>query len=430
LADKERIIIIGAGLTGLSTAYHLNEGYRIFEKEEDPGGLCRTVSQNGFSFDFCGHLLHLRNEYTQKLVPSLLKNKCVEHQRKAYIQYRDCTVPFPFQAHLSSLPPRINKDCLLGFINAYFSETPKNIRTFGEWVCAYLGKGLAEHFFVPYNTKLYGTNLKDMTPDWCDMYVPKPNLEETIDGAIGIQKGEFGYNASFLYPKTGGIQSLVNGLVEKVETIHLNRSIRNILWKERRIIDQNGEETRYESLVSSMPLPELLNALAPLPAELFNARNALRWRSVHCLNLGVGKPFAGDTHWAYFPEAKYIFYRVGFFHSFAPNLTPPDCSSFYVEVAANPEESFDERDLFNRAIEDLIKAGILSNRDEILARCYLPIPHAYVVYNHDRQDALKEIHGFLKGHSIYSVGRYGEWKYSSMETALLDGKAIAEQLKA
>ena len=61
------IIIIGAGLTGLSTAYHLEKqgftDFQIFEKENVPGGLLRSFKSNGFTFDFTGHLLHINNEY-------------------------------------------------------------------------------------------------------------------------------------------------------------------------------------------------------------------------------------------------------------------------------------------------------------------------------------------------------------------------------
>ena len=59
-------------------------------------------------------------------------------------------------------------------------------KTFEDWVHKYFGTGLAKHFFIPYNTKLYGESLSNLTPEWCERYVPKPNLEETIDGVLKI----------------------------------------------------------------------------------------------------------------------------------------------------------------------------------------------------------------------------------------------------
>jgi protoporphyrinogen oxidase len=156
---KERYLIIGAGLTGLSAAYHLRRDFLVLEKEKSPGGLCRTIHENGFFFDHSGHLIHLRNEYTKSLVPSLLKNNFAEHRRMAYIQYDSCKVPFPFQANLSSLPRSVNRECLIEFIDAYCRGKNAQIRSFQDWVMTHLGGGLARHFFVPYNRKLYGAYL-------------------------------------------------------------------------------------------------------------------------------------------------------------------------------------------------------------------------------------------------------------------------------
>lgn len=59
------VVIIGAGLTGISTAYHFEhygfDDYILFEKESMPGGLCRSIMQDGFTFDYTGHLLHINN---------------------------------------------------------------------------------------------------------------------------------------------------------------------------------------------------------------------------------------------------------------------------------------------------------------------------------------------------------------------------------
>ncbi len=71
-----RVVIIGAGLTGLSTAYHLEQlgffDYVIFEKEPEIGGLCRSVTNNGFTFDYTGHLLHINDPYVKILIEKLV----------------------------------------------------------------------------------------------------------------------------------------------------------------------------------------------------------------------------------------------------------------------------------------------------------------------------------------------------------------------
>ena len=77
------IVIIGAGLTGLSTAYHLSDlPYSVFDSEKEIGGLCRSVKQNGFIFDYTGHLLHIKNPYTKNFIESIL-TKCLHGENHA-----------------------------------------------------------------------------------------------------------------------------------------------------------------------------------------------------------------------------------------------------------------------------------------------------------------------------------------------------------
>ena len=67
-------VILGAGLAGISAAYHLTKGYEIFEKESSIGGLCRSVTKDGFTFDYGPHILFPEDIYSRQLIKSLLKN--------------------------------------------------------------------------------------------------------------------------------------------------------------------------------------------------------------------------------------------------------------------------------------------------------------------------------------------------------------------
>src|SRR5262245_23441036 len=78
----KRIVIIGGGLAGLSAAYHLREHEpAVFEKEPAIGGLCRSFTQDGFTFDCTGHLVHLRNQYVKELVAQLLPDAFNTYER-------------------------------------------------------------------------------------------------------------------------------------------------------------------------------------------------------------------------------------------------------------------------------------------------------------------------------------------------------------
>ena len=67
-------------------------------------------------------------------------------------------------------------------------------------------------------------------------------------------------------------------------------------------------------------------------------------------------------------------------------------------------------------------------KDKIIVKNILPIKYGYVIYDKYRIPALNDIHSFLQKHNIYSIGRYGAWKYSYMEESILDSKKTAEQI--
>ncbi|MFQ5722332.1 MAG: NAD(P)-binding protein, partial [Candidatus Aminicenantales bacterium] len=79
------IAILGAGPTGLSTAYHLKRDYSLWEKNKEIGGGCRTVQLDGFSFDYGGHIFYARHQKIRALIDKLLKNNLRCLPREAWI---------------------------------------------------------------------------------------------------------------------------------------------------------------------------------------------------------------------------------------------------------------------------------------------------------------------------------------------------------
>ncbi|MDD5658204.1 MAG: protoporphyrinogen oxidase, partial [Elusimicrobia bacterium] len=185
---------------------------------------------------------------------------------------------------------------------------------------------------------------------------------------------------------------------------------------------------RYRRLVNTMPLPEFMDISGPWPAAARAARRRLRWNSVWCLNLGVDRPDATGRHWAYFPERRYPFYRVGCYSNFSPHNAPAGAASYYVEVSRRGGSRLDVRRLEPEVLAGLRDAGILRRGDRLLVRDWVEIPCGYVVYDFARAPALRAIAACLPALGVESIGRYGAWKYSFMEEALLDGQACAGRL--
>src|SRR6266487_6398890 len=144
------ILIVGAGLAGLSTAFHLGKHLpcRVIEKEKESGGLCRSYCVDGFTFDMTGHLLHFRKAEIKALIESLLPNALEKHTRRSFIYSHRTYTEYPFQVNTYGLPPEVVRECLLGFIATLTnpSTTPPEDRSFKAWILENLGEGMARHF--------------------------------------------------------------------------------------------------------------------------------------------------------------------------------------------------------------------------------------------------------------------------------------------
>src|SRR5207245_11635760 len=120
--------------------------------------------------------------------------------------------------------------------------------------------------------------------------VPRPTLEEVLNGALGITNRAFGYNPSFLYPRQGGIRQLPESFVPHLHNLHLNRKAVEVCLRERTVRFNDDRIYAYDALVSTIPLPHLLHIIRDLPDEVRKAGESLRYISVYDANLGVMRP--------------------------------------------------------------------------------------------------------------------------------------------
>ncbi len=433
---KTDVLILGGGLAGLSTAYHLDRlgkkgRYLIVEKRDKVGGRAATEKKDGFLFDHTGHLLHLHDPYGKKLIMDLLRGNLTSHERSTWIHSHGTDTRYPFQANTFGLPPDVVAECVAGFLQN--QRRPRKLSkspSFGEWVDKTFGPGIERHFMKPYNEKLWRTPLHDMTTEWQGRFLPSPKPEEVLYGALTDQKKFFGYNAFFRYPKKGGIQALPDALASRIDerALQLNCRATRIDTREKIAVIEGLGEVRYERLVNTMPLNEFLDISSPLPPAVQAARRRLRWVTVYNLNLGVDRAGISDKHWIYFPEKKFPFYRVGFPANFSRSLGPRGTSSMYIEISRNPGRKVDLNALRKASIQGLRECGVLKRSDRIAAALWIPIECAYVVYDRARTSSVETIMKGLEKRGIRSIGRWGGWKYSFMEETILDGKRCAERL--
>ncbi len=444
------IVVLGAGLAGLSTAYHLRRGGRrdiaLHEREERPGGLCRSEARDGFTFDHTGHFLHLRTPEVKRLASRLLGRDLADVTRSSWIWSQGVFTRYPFQTHTYGLPVETVKEVLLGYIRAHSCgncrlpiadcrlesgiwDVESGIpHSFERWVYDTFGAGIAKHFMIPYNEKLWGIHPRFLTTEWMGRYVPPASLDQVIEGALTDKPAGEGYNATFRYPRQGGIETLVRALAARAGPIALGSEAVAIDPRRRRVEFADGSRADYAALVSTLPLPDLVARLRPAPDALRDAAAKLRWASLFALNLGLRTDCTDGRQWVYVPERRIAFYRAGCFSNAAPSMAPPGHAAVWNEVTHTAQQPLD-RSLVRRQILDGLKEmGWLASRRDIAAEWPLDIPYAYVTYDAHHRRATGTILRYLAERRIYSIGRYGRWEYSSMEDALLQGRETANRL--
>ncbi len=421
------VVVLGAGLTGLSAAYHLRSPALLVERGPQVGGHARSNRQAGFTFDVTGHWLHLREPQTQALVARLFAaDELVSVERKTRVYTHGALLPYPFQANLHGLPLEVVQECLVGFVEARERAARGEVPapTFEAFAEARFGRGITRHFFVPYNTKLWGMHPNQLTAEWVSRYIPTPDLAQVIGGAIGVPQEGLGYNAHFVYPRAGGIDALPQRLLAG-----LPASARVILGSDVEAVDPAARRVKltaeadwrdYTALISTLPLAELVRRLVAAPAAVREAAAALRWVRWRYLDVATRTRVPADYHWVYVPETRYPFFRVGVYSNAVASMAPPGCSSLYVEL----NERSGPVDV-PAVLQALAEIGAIGRVDDVLFTATREIEYAYVVFDDAHAAATRTILEWLEAAGIRSCGRYGAWVYNSMEDSVIAGREAA-----
>jgi UDP-galactopyranose mutase len=489
-AERCRSLIIGAGPTGLSAAYHLGEGSLLLDQHDTVGGWCRSIRDNGFTFDYAGHIMFSNDPYVHEMYGMLLGENVHWQDREAWVYSKGVYTRYPFQGALYGLPHEVLKECIVGAIEARFGplkpELPEPVRSrpgaasarrnssvsecktesitdccgdgvaestarlvdprllaahrggtgkyanFEDFIFGVWGRGIAKHFALPYNRKLWTVPLHEMETSWLGGRVPLPDLEEMIDGALRPVVRPQGPNARFGYPLRGGFQALMDGFLPQLRgEVKLNARVERVVPSRHLVSLADGTSYVYEKLVSTMPLPALIEMLGDeAPARVQRAARQLRHVSVRCVNLGIGRANVTDKHWIYYPEDT-VFHRIFAQGNASPFNNPPGGFGLTCEITYSPHKPLpaDGEALIDRCIDDCIRVGILDRDDRIIARNQVDMPCSYVIYDHARAESVDLIRQWLRARDIELAGRYGEWEYYNSDHAFLAGKKAAERIE-
>lgn len=419
-----RVGILGGGLTGLTVGKLLDGNgadVEVLEKESECGGLMRSLCDEGFTFDWGGsHIIFSRDKEALTYLLRALGTNKVRKKRNTKILYKGRFVKYPFENGLADLPIEDNLDCLRSFVENLINRKQVENRAPGhlrEWFYSTFGRGITEKYLIPYNEKIWKHPLDDMSLDWVDR-VPNPPLLDVMKSSLGVNTEGYAHQLYFYYPRIGGIQSVIKGFEAGISNkILRNHSVRAIRRKGNAwVVKDNSRERRYDKLISTIPIHNLVNAL-DVPGDIERAVRSLRFNSLITVMIGLDTSKLNEFSWLYIPDKKVMAHRVSFPTNFSPDVSPKHKSSALAEITCNYGDAvwrMDDNRVSDKVIDELDEVGLINSREV----CFVGVrrlKHAYVINDLAYHKNMESVDSYFKGEGIDLIGRFSEFRYLNMD---------------
>ena len=447
-----KVVVLGAGPTGLSAAWKLSERgveVEVIEAEPYVGGLSHTLHRDGYLFDFGPHRFHTDNPAILAEIQRLL-GAMPEKTRKTRVYFMGKFYDYPLSASnlLSSLSPWLAFVCFADFLAAWLRNRVRSAAddSFESWVVNRFGRRLYDTYFGPYTAKVWGRDPSKLSASWAAQRVAVVDLWDLVLRVLKVRRGynhfhHSPYKPDFHYPREG-VGRIYDRMAEEIirngGTIHLDSPVREVNWVDGVVsgvtVDEGGRrrEVTGDFFVSTLPVTTLVEALRPHPpADVLAAARALTYRAMIFLFLAVAKPAVTDDHWIYVPEAKTIFNRISEMRNFTPDAAPPGKTSLTLEITCDLGDDIwntPEEELYERSIQGLVDAGLL-RADQVLGHFFMRSANAYPTYDLKFEANLGRLAYHLAGlPNLIVCGRQGLFRYINQDHAIEMGFCAADEI--
>jgi protoporphyrinogen oxidase len=420
-------LVVGAGVTGLSSAnWILREAKArnlpppsllVIEADDQPGGYCKTVKQDGFVWDYSGHLFHFRHAELEAWLRERMPDQEIRTvEKNSLVRYRGRDIDFPFQKNIHQLPRADFIDCLVDLFfreEAYGTGDPTS---FQEMLFQRFGKSIAKSFLVPYNEKLYACHLDALDVNAMGRFFPHAELPDIIRNMRIADNRS--YNSTFSYPLGGAIE-YINALLYDLPggVISYGERLESVVLEDQ-VACTSKREVHFNHLISSAPFNQLIAM-----CDIDHVNDVFSWNKVLVLNLGFDRKGAEGVHWMYFPESHTRFYRVGWYD----NIMGSDRMSLYAEIGAASDGFLDIEAERERVLADLRRENIVGEH-KLESWHSVVLDPAYVHITAQSMAEFERLAPILRGAQVYSVGRYGRWTHCSIEDNIVETRELATKL--
>jgi protoporphyrinogen oxidase len=458
-SSETEVAIIGAGPAGLTAAYILGKHrVPVVVFEADPalvGGISRTVSYKGYSFDIGGHRFFSKSQQVEDLWSEILPDDFLQRPRSSRIYYRNKFFSYPLKAFdaLSKLGLLESTLCVASYGWAKLKPVP-DPTNLEDWVTNQFGKRLFSIFFKTYTEKVWGMPCKEISADWAAQRIKGLSLGTAILHSLGLGKSAKGSEQvktlieSFRYPRKGP-GMMWDAAAAKVRaqggTVEMGHRVDGLHFDEdtkRWTVTASGPGGEKRSVtarhvISSAPIRELIKNTTPALSERARkAAEALHYRDFLIVALMIEDRHLFDDNWIYIHDPTVRVGRIQNFRSWSPEMVPPtgDTTCYGMEYFCFENDGMwarSDADLIELAKGELETLGLGRARD-VLDGYVVRQKKAYPVYDDAYARNVAVVREELEARlpTLHLVGRNGMHKYNNQDHAMMTAMLTAENILA
>ena len=442
--NDKPVLIVGAGPAGLAAAHELiTRGVRplVLEQADTVGGLARTETYKGYSFDIGGHRFFTKIERIDRLWREMLGEDFLTVSRLSRIYYRGRFFDYPLGVinALTNLGVIESVLILLSYLKS--QVTPHRVEeTFEQWVSNRFGRRLYRTFFKTYTEKVWGMPCHAIRADWAAQRIKGLSLFAAVANALLVKQRAKSLISEFSYPLRGPglmwhrFEEAVNAGGGEVQLKSEVVSITHAQGHLRSVVSQNGNETveiPVQHVISSMPVTRLVTRLSPKPPEdVLAAAARLSYRAFIIVGLIVDKQDLFPDQWIYVHSPDVKVGRIQNFKNWSAAMVPDarktSVGMEYFCTEGDTIWTMSNAALIDMAARELSTLG-LARIDDVTDGLVVRQPHAYPVYDNDYSAHLAVIRDFLGCFdNLQSIGRNGMHRYNNMDHSMLTGMLAAQ----
>ncbi len=454
MSTKKRVVILGAGPSGLGAAYSLSQnGYdvTVLDRAHYLGGASASFRIKDYIVDYGPHAFHIKKPEIVDMVKDFIEDDFVKVKRKSrlILDGKNLSYPLNIKEALFKINPLLSFRIVFDYCLArfkYLNTSKHSVKTFEDWGVRAFGYKLYRLAFGDYSEKMWGMPGSELSEKLAQQKLQRLNLTKLLFNLFGIgdRALEGGVTEYFdMYPRYG-IGTLFNRMSERIlknkkNNIYLEIKVLGIDVennKPRRIrFQDNGnlKEIDFDYLISSIPLKYLTEYLdSPLGKEGSSIANELKYKDIRVIYVILDRDYYSDVHWFYLLDSHFRFNRLSEQKNLNKESSPEGKTVISLDISCNRGDkiwNMSEQELFDLALKDLFHLGL--ERSHISDYFSLRLQDVYPIYSLGFDKHLKKIISLLSQYeNVYSTGRQGLFLnndiHDSLEMGVLMGKFVSE----